>query len=142
MKRILYTDAITGNLSIVCPAPGVDWADVLKAVPAGIDYEEVATEEVPSDRTFRDAWMHDKTSAPEKVAVRMDIAKEITHERRRAKRLEEFAPLDIKATIPAEAAKAESERQAIRTRHAKIQDDIDACTDAVALKAIIDAEGI
>ena len=37
------------------------------------------------------------------IGLNLNKAKEIAHEVRRAKRAEEFAPLDIKVTIPSEA---------------------------------------
>jgi hypothetical protein len=48
------------------------------------------------------------------ITVNVDKAKGIAHEVRRAKRAEEFAPLDVKATIPSEAVAAEEARAAIR----------------------------
>jgi len=37
------------------------------------------------------------------ITVNIDKAKAIAHDKRRAARAAEFAPLDIKATIPSEA---------------------------------------
>jgi hypothetical protein len=42
------------------------------------------------------------------IVINLDKAKGITHDIRRAKRAEEFAPLDIKATIPSESQAAEA----------------------------------
>ncbi len=39
------------------------------------------------------------------ITINLDKAKTIAHEKRRAARSAEFAPLDIKATIPSEAVK-------------------------------------
>ena len=72
------------------------------------------------------------------VSVNLAKAKNIAHEVRRAKRTEEFAPLDIKATIPSEAAAAEEARAAIRTKYAGVQTSIDAAADVDALKAIVE----
>lgn len=76
------------------------------------------------------------------IKINIDKAKEITHDKRRAARSAEFAPLDVKATIPAEAAAAEAERQAIRDKYAAIQSEVDAAATPDELKAIIDAEGL
>lgn len=76
------------------------------------------------------------------IKINVEKAKEITHEKRRAARSAEFAPLDVKATIPSEAAAAEAARQAIRDKYAAIQTEIDAAATPVELKAIIDAEGL
>jgi hypothetical protein len=72
--------------------------------------------------------------------IKIDItkAKGIAHEVRRAKRTEEFAPLDIKATIPSEAVAAEEARAAIRAKYEGVQTSIDAAADVDALKAIVE----
>ncbi len=136
MKRILYSSP-TG-VAIIVPTGTVE--DAIKDVPAGADYEIVDTAAIPADRTFRDAWFHDTTPEPQKIGVDMGKAKDISHVRRRAARAEEFAPLDIKATIPSEAAAAEAARQAIREKYAAMQIQIDAATDVDALKAATGGE--
>lgn len=59
------------------------------------------------------------------IVINIDKAKDIAHDIRRAKRSEEFAPLDIKATIPSEALAAEAARQDIRDKYADMQIQID-----------------
>lgn len=71
------------------------------------------------------------------ITINLDKAKAIAHEVRRAKRAAEFAPLDIKATIPSEAAAAESARQDIRDKYAEMQQQIDAAQSPDQLKEII-----
>ena len=71
------------------------------------------------------------------ITINIDKAKAIAHDIRRAARAEEFKPLDVKATIPAEAAEAEAARQAIRDKHAQIQADIDAATTVDKLKTVM-----
>jgi len=72
------------------------------------------------------------------ITVNVDKAKGIAHEVRRAKRTEEFAPLDVKATIPSEAVAAEEARAAIRAKYEGVQANIDAAADVDALKAIVE----
>lgn len=134
--RIVFSNA-DGGVSIIVPAPGVTQADAAKAVPPGAAYEIVDANDIPADRTFRNAWFHDTTPEPRKIGVSMDKAKGVAHERRRAKRAAEFAPLDVEATIPAKAASAEAARQAIRDKHAQIQADIDAATTVDELKTVM-----
>ena len=55
------------------------------------------------------------------IAINIDKAKNIAHEKRRIARTNEFAPLDIKATIPSQATVAEADRQIIRDKYAEIQ---------------------
>lgn len=72
------------------------------------------------------------------IKINLDKAKNITHEARRAKRAEEFAPLDVKATIPSEAVAAEEARQAIRDKYAAIQTSIDTVATVDELKTILE----
>jgi len=73
------------------------------------------------------------------ININLDKAKVIVHDIRRAKRTAEFAPLDIKATIPSEAAAAESARQAVREKYAAIQSGIDAASGVPELKSIVES---
>ncbi len=72
------------------------------------------------------------------ITVNVDKAKGIAHEVRRIKRTEEFAPLDVKATIPSEAVAAEEARAAIRAKYATVQGNIDAAADVATLKTIVE----
>lgn len=140
-QRVIFQND-AGGVSIIVPAPDVTLEQALEAVPAGRAYEVVDANDIPQDRTFRNAWFHDTTPEPQKIAVDVDKAKDITHELRRAARAEEFAPLDIKVTIPGEAAGAEAQRQEIRDKYAAIQTEINGCTSCDQLKGIIEREGL
>jgi hypothetical protein len=71
------------------------------------------------------------------ISIDMTKAKDIAHEKRRADRSAEFAPLDIKATIPAEAAAAEAARQQIREKYAAMQEQINQAQTVEELKAVM-----
>lgn len=71
------------------------------------------------------------------ILIDMTKAKEIAHEKRRAARSAEFAPLDIKATIPSEAEAAEAARQAVREKYATLQSQINSAETVDQLKALI-----
>ena len=73
------------------------------------------------------------------ISINIDKAKAIVHDKRRAARSAEFAPLDIKATIPSEAVAAEAARQAVREKYAAVQDDIDAAPGVPELKLIVES---
>jgi hypothetical protein len=73
------------------------------------------------------------------IVIDITKAKAIAHDMRRAARAAEFAPLDIKATIPSEAVAAEAARALIRAKYAGIQTDLDAAVDVVELKSIVEA---
>ena len=71
------------------------------------------------------------------ITINIDKAKAIAHDIRRAARAEEFKPLDVKATIPAEAAEAEAARQAIRDKYVLMQEKIDQAKTPDELKRLI-----
>ncbi len=72
------------------------------------------------------------------ITINIDKAKTIAHDKRRAARAAEFAPLDVKATIPSEAAAAEAARAAVRAKYAEVQTQINAAADVGALKTIVE----
>lgn len=74
------------------------------------------------------------------ISVNIDKAKAITHDKRRAVRAGEFAPLDdvIAKQLPGiDPVKIEGERQAIRDKYTIIQAQVDAATTADDLLNII-----
>jgi len=81
-QRIIYsTDS---GVSIIIPTPEalqtLTIDDIAKKdVPAGVAYKIVDTTDIPTDRTFRNAWKDDLT-------VDMPKAQEITKDRLRAER--------------------------------------------------------
>jgi len=71
------------------------------------------------------------------IVINLIKAQAIAHDVRRAARAEEFKPLDVKATIPSEAAQAETDRQAVRDKYATMQAAIDAAVDVEAIKGVM-----
>lgn len=69
------------------------------------------------------------------ITINIDKAKGIAHDKRREARSAEFAPLDIKATIPSEATAAEAARQAVRGKYAAMQTAIDSASTVDEIKA-------
>ena len=69
------------------------------------------------------------------ITINIDKAKGIAHDKRREARTLEFAPLDIKATIPSEATAAETARQAVREKYAAMQTAIDSASTVDEIKA-------
>ena len=126
--KIIYTQD-NGTVAIIVPTGTIEAC--IKDVPTGVPYRIVNDDELPSDRTFRNAWKGDLT-------VDLPKAKDITHDKRRAARALEFAPLDIQATILSKAAQAEAGRQVIRDKYDAMQVNIDAATDVAALKTIVE----
>ena len=56
-KRIIYPND-DGGVSIIVPAPGQTQEQLLMAVPKNKPYQIVDVADVPTDRTFRDAWTY------------------------------------------------------------------------------------
>jgi len=75
------------------------------------------------------------------IVIDLTKAKGIAHDKRRAARSVEFAPLDIKATIPTEAVSAEEARQAIRDKYAAMQTAIDEASTVEEIKAALPQDG-
>ena len=76
------------------------------------------------------------------ITVNLTKAKTIAHDVRRAKRAEEFAPLDevIMKQIPgADTDAAEVSRAAVRTKYATVQTNIDAAADVDALTTVVES---
>lgn len=71
------------------------------------------------------------------INVNVNKAKDIAHDIRRSKRAEEFAPLDIQATIPSQAADAESARQLIRDKYAAMQTQINSASTPEEIKTAL-----
>ena len=133
-QRIIYTNA-EGGVSVIVPAESVELA--LKDVPEGVAYEIVTTDEVPSDRTFRNAWV----VGDHCIDYDLDKAKDIGHDTRRTQRAEEFKPYDevIMKQIPgADNAAAEEARQQIRFKYALIQDVIEAAETPDEIKSALE----
>ena len=135
-QRIIYTNA-EGGVSVIVPTGelSID-AIAAKDVPAGATFEIVTTDEVPSERTFRGAWVMGDCC----IDHDLDKCKAIGHDKRRAARAEEFAPLDevIAKQIPGvDAVKAEASRQVIRDKYSDIQDAIDEAETPDEIKAAL-----
>ena len=69
------------------------------------------------------------------ITININKAKDIAHDKRREARSAEFAPLDIKATIPSEATAAEAARQIVRDKYATMQTAIDTAITTDEIKA-------
>ena len=134
MNRIIYQTP-EGGVAVIIPGESVELA--LKDVPEGVPYEIVDEADIPSDRTFRNAWVMGDCC----IEKDLDKCKAVGHDIRRAKRAEEFAPLDdvIAKQIPGnDAAAAETARQVVRDKYAEVQDAIDAAADPSEIKAALE----
>ena len=63
MSKIIFTRPEDGGVSIVTPTSGTATeALASKTVPAGVDYEIVNDNVIPTSRRFRDAWQKSGTT--------------------------------------------------------------------------------
>ena len=81
-QRIIYqTDE--GGVVVIVPTPealeryGIE-AIALKDVPAGKPFKIVATEDIPADRTFRNAWEVDPSTLTDGVGAESNAFPEVT----------------------------------------------------------------
>ena len=134
MSKIIFTNS-DGGVSVVHPTGEVP----INELPAKLgltDYEIVDDDVIPTDRTFRNAWVKSGATVNEDLPK----CKEIAHETRRAKRSEEFKPHDelISKQIPgADTDAAEAARATIRTKYATMQTEIDAATTTAEIKTAL-----
>ena len=133
MAKIIYTQD-DGTVAVIHPTGSTDAA--LKAVPTGKSYKVVEDSIIPTDRTFRDAWVLDGSAIKEDLTK----AKAVGHKQRRLKRDEEFEPYDKKVALnisSSEVTAAETERAKIRTKYATMQTNIDNATDIAGIKTAL-----
>ena len=71
-KRIIYSDD-DGRAIIIVPTEELSIEEVAKKdVPAGKKYKIVDKTDIPTDRSFRNAWTVDETDLTDGVAVGQD----------------------------------------------------------------------
>lgn len=136
-QRIIFQNE-SGGVSVIIPTGELPIEEVAKKdVPAGVSYEIVSVDAIPSDRYFRNAWVMGDCC----VEHDLDRCKEIGHDIRRQQRSEEFKPYDdiIAKQIPgADAAEAEAKRQEIRDKYALIQDVIEGASTPDEIKTALE----
>ena len=132
--RIIYPTP--DGVAITTPTGEVPIEQVAAQVaPDGI-YAIVDSSAIPTDRTFRAAWVY----SPDGIEIDLDRAKAIAHDIRRRRRADELAPHDrvISLKIPgASADQAEAARAAIRERYSIMQTAIDAAKTVDAIHAAL-----
>lgn len=133
MNSVIVWSNENGSISVCYPTGELPVEKVLeKDCPA--DAVIISTSNLPQNQgIFFEAWELNN----DLVSVNIDKAKQIAHTIRRSERAKEFAPWDIKATIPAEAATAEAARQVIRDKYAAIQSQIDLAQSADEIKTAL-----
>ena len=111
MSKIIYTNS-DGTVSIINPTGDVN--DAIKDVPSGLSYEIVEDSVIPTDRSFRNAWIQNNK------IIETDIAKarEIHKNNIRNARTPKLAELDIEFQKALETSSSTtdivSKKQALR----------------------------
>lgn len=140
MKTILIK--LADGVAIMNVAEGAEpGAEVLRWRSAYADlgyqgHQEIDPAQIPTDRTFRNAW----TVTGGKIGHDLTKCKAIAHDRRRSMREAEFKPHDdvIAKQIPGKSAtEAEGARQAIRDKYDAMQSAIDAAQSVEQIKAAL-----
>tara|TARA_R100001443_G_scaffold26093_1_gene39258 strand:- start:1038 stop:1469 length:432 start_codon:yes stop_codon:yes gene_type:complete len=130
MSKIIYTQS-NGVVAVIHPTGDVD--NAIKDVPDGISYEVVEDSAVPSDKTFRNAWVQDSKT----IKTDMAKAKEIHQSNIRKSRKSKLEALDVEfqkaQETSANTSTIVSKKQALRD--APADSAINAASDEAALKA-------
>lgn len=109
-ERIIFKNP-DGTIGIIIPAPksGLTIQQIAaKDVPPGLAYEFVQSNEIPADRTFRNAWRKDHGKP---CHVDMPHAKEIHAERLRLKRIKHLDDLDVEYQRADEAGDQQKKKE-------------------------------
>ena len=130
MNKFIIFKQTNGSLGVILPTGILSIEETAqKDVPANCPYKIIDRSDLPEEAIywdeFFDAVEFDFSKSNDELKLNLSKAKEISHEKRRAARSQDFQPWDVKATIPSEQAAAESERQKIRDKYAAMQENID-----------------
>lgn len=144
-RRIVYTRP-DGRISIVTPSRNIDEAHMtddeifqraLSKLPAdAINLQTITFDQIPNDRTFRNAWEH----SGNKVQVNMNKAREIHMNQIREVRDKKLASLDVE-TIKALGSGNSNAVAVVEAQKQKLRDipqtlDLTKATTPEELKAI------
>tara|TARA_R100000458_G_C8247911_1_gene225422 strand:- start:581 stop:1000 length:420 start_codon:yes stop_codon:yes gene_type:complete len=137
MANVIIHENADGLAAITRPSK--EWTGTLDELATKLklsSYEIIDESKIPSDRTFRNAWVKGSGVVTEDVTK----SKAIAHGTRREKRAAEFKPHDeiISLNIPGQdATAAETERVKIRTKYETMQTNIDNATDIAGIKTAL-----
>jgi hypothetical protein len=131
MSKIIYTQS-NGSVAVIHPVDG-DASKAIKDVPDGVAYEIVEDSAIPTDRSFRSAWVQDNKT----VKTDMSKAKDEHRKNIRRARIFKFPDLDAEynklAETSADTSAVVAKKQALRD--APADSAIEAASDEAALKA-------
>lgn len=115
-KKIIYTNS-DGSVSVLVPilSSGLTIEEILaKDIPAGVSYALVTDDDIPSDRTFRDAWKMDG----KRIVIDMISARKIKQTEIRNRREPLMAALDIQYMRAIENKDEDAQKRIINRKQA------------------------
>lgn len=152
-SRIVIQDDVNSPAKIVVPSPSAvartsDWNQIKGAHQGAVEKVECTKDDLPSDRTFRNAWDIDKdatdpTYAGKRVKLNLTKGQEIAKENIRITRAPVLARLDVEYMQADEAGNSAGKSAAAAkkqtARDATADARITAATNEVELKAAMEA---
>jgi len=134
MSRIVYIE--NGKARLVVPVIDDMEKVIQKSIPTGCEYAVVTENDLPADKRLLESW----EISGDSIVVNHTKAKESAHNVRRAIRNNLFNPWDdiVSKDIPGKKDSAEIKRQAIRTKDAEIQTNIDNSVSVDEISSILD----
>lgn len=128
MKKLVY-ETETG---IVILTPAISLERSMKDIPEGVEYKIIEASELPSNRTFRNAWNYDlKEDIPK--------SKEIWKEKLRADRAPLLSALDVEYQRADEESDTIKKADIINQKKVlrDITNGVDSCTTIAEIKTIV-----
>ena len=131
MSKIIYTQS-NGIVAVINPISG-NADDAIKDVPSGFAYEIVDDSVIPTDRSFRNAWVQDSKTIKTDMAKAKEIHK--TNIRIARKPLLEALDIEFQKALETSSSTTDvvSKKQALRD--APADSGIASASDEAALKA-------
>ena len=131
MSKIIYTQS-NGIVAVINPISG-NADDAIKDVPSGFAYEIVDDSVIPTDRSFRNAWVQDSNTVKTDMAKAKEIHK--TNIRIARKPLLEALDIEFQKALETSSSTTDvvSKKQALRD--APADSGIASASDEAALKA-------
>lgn len=140
--KIVYNDPNTGVMAVLTSAENssLTLEEIIKKdVPQDAEYQIIEDNELPIDRTYRNAWKYDSTKG---AHVDMPRARIIQLDKIRVARNSELNKKDIELMVAneqknnIEAAIIKNNKQTLRDLTTTVQPDLDAVTSTDELKKV------
>lgn len=152
-SRIVIQDDVNQPAKIVVPSPsaiasGRDWTTIKGAHQGAVEKVECTTADIPSDRTFRNAWDIDKdasdpTYSGKRIKLNLPKGQEIAKDKIRETRAPVMSRLDVEYMQADEAGNSAGKSAAAAkkqtARDATSDARITAATNEVELKSAMEA---